>query len=302
MRQDGQVLMGRSAEYSSPFLYDNFDPIGIADRPQPSLRESFDATLKRFELIENVEKLIKKDVRGMIIGGSMSYGPFFNVRERYTPSDIGLIIVVDDRFLADRRSILNAQLIMSESDHFDLMNRREKFYDLYQNDLADIFSQRFWSKNKDFIVNMHFFPHEAFKRTYVTELENALQTEDDYIGTLRSYRTFDLKHETKAFNALDGSGFSLVPRKKEIDMEWIINTPTFAMNSRKLHLAFYYRLIFPGFSCFYDNFDIGSDMTRFHSLLNSRMRQEGKGLFRSTLSGVHPRTPIFSPGRYDIIS
>ena len=66
---------------------------------QPALIETIKGTLIRLDKLETIENVFKDHVKSIIIGGSMSYGPFYNIRENLDStgsSDIDLIFVVSD--------------------------------------------------------------------------------------------------------------------------------------------------------------------------------------------------------------
>ncbi|MDD3002577.1 MAG: hypothetical protein PHD49_02875 [Candidatus Shapirobacteria bacterium] len=79
------------------------DPNKQLYKRQPTLVETIEGTLIRFDKLEKIKSVFKNNVRSIIGGGSMSYGPFYNIRENLDStgsSDIDLIFIVDENQLS----------------------------------------------------------------------------------------------------------------------------------------------------------------------------------------------------------
>ncbi|MCU1267201.1 MAG: methyltransferase type 11 [Acidobacteria bacterium] len=78
-----------------------------ANKPQPYFTEAVFATLIRCEVVATYAKYLKMLDMGAILGGSVSYGKFFNVRQSQTiteithQSDIDILLVADLEELAE---------------------------------------------------------------------------------------------------------------------------------------------------------------------------------------------------------
>lgn len=70
----------------------------IFDKQQPLLWEAIYETVKRLRFIERFSAQLPEEVAGIICGGSMSYGRFYNIRGGKDPSDIDMFVIVDNEF------------------------------------------------------------------------------------------------------------------------------------------------------------------------------------------------------------
>ena len=105
-----------------------------AGKRQPGLVETVIETVERFRQIEKVAEVFSEVSRGMIVGGSMMYGPFYNIRaetEQSAGSDIDAIFVIrDDAWNEDAWLRVCQTNLFQEGETTELFSRLVKFLEL----------------------------------------------------------------------------------------------------------------------------------------------------------------------------
>ena len=99
----------------------------VEGRRSPGFAESTIETTRRLRDIRLLEEALSKTTVGAVVGGSMSYGKFINVKGGDDASDIDLLIVIDSwNDLAITLSNLRRMSIVSPTDVERMMIRSEK--------------------------------------------------------------------------------------------------------------------------------------------------------------------------------
>ena len=99
----------------------------VEGRRSPGFAESTIETTRRLRDIRLLEEALSKTTVGAVVGGSMSYGKFINVKGGDDASDIDLLIVIDSwNDLAITLSNLRGLSIVSPADVERMMIRSEK--------------------------------------------------------------------------------------------------------------------------------------------------------------------------------
>jgi SAM-dependent methyltransferase len=91
-RDDLDSYLGPSSLSSTP---------NVVNKPQPHFTETIFATLIRCEVIATYSKYLKYLNIGCVLGGSLSYGKFFNIRQSLTVTDIHQQSDIDLLLIAD---------------------------------------------------------------------------------------------------------------------------------------------------------------------------------------------------------
>lgn len=159
----------------------------------PELPGAIEATLERLEKLEKVQTAwFKSGASAISIGGSMSYGPFYNIKKN-TPdkggSDIDVVVVVDDPAqisTVDLKTNLST-LGSSPEEVTALVTEWEKCWANPESG-NDIFTSKLMvAGNKEtFEISFHVFCGIAYDR--LTNPETATD------NTLVAYRTRPFKH------------------------------------------------------------------------------------------------------------
>ena len=272
---------------------------------QPSFFESIEGTLERFTYIEKLPEIFRKKVEGIIVGGSMSYGPFFNIRQNLDStgsSDIDAIFVVKgDFFNNDEWELFDQSDLFVESDKAMFHERRKKFSEFYLSDQVDVFSQRFDVPNHDFNMSTHFFTYDRFQNMCGGDFIDDLNATGNKVKTLRDYKAKRFEHATCNQLNFFGEVFPYtVPDQVQVSKGFVAEIPSYVIQDGKLYPGLYQNLISPEFLVFYDNTGAINEMVEiFRDSIGDRITRESHmHSQKGSLKRSHFRNQFFAPGRY----
>lgn len=272
-----------------------FDKLG---KRHPSFIESVEATFERHRVIEVLEKTLIPPVESIIVGGSMSYGPFFNTRkdlDKSGSSDIDAILVIPDGEFSFSVNSLDGGLFYPEEIE-SFVKRANYFTNLQQKGQADIFSHKCRVKNTDFDISMHIFP----KSILTSMLNPDLTTQQsDSLRTLKDYKAKPFSHAKCVQTGFDGSSYTfVVPEQTKTEEGVIALLPSYALQSNRFYPGIYQNLISPRFSVFTDRTGETTELVKnFRTVMEAQLEKE-RQLFPNqphSLLRSHIRFPIFSP-------
>jgi hypothetical protein len=274
----------------------------LCGKKQPSFIESILPTLNRYEVMELVSKRFNVGVKSFIVGGSMSYGPFYSVRgdgDTGEVSDIDGIIVFDDEFFGFEQTILADEVFIPEEMSL-FVKRLKLFRQLFKDGKADLLSQRFSIKGKDFTVSLHFFPISVFADITTGLIVEAIKERKDTEHILKDFRVNPFTHPCMATNSFMATRRESVVTGYAVDGGYISHMPGYAISRGVLFLGAYHTVIYPAFLLFYNKDTIVSECVgKFEKLLYSEVEKlRLKYPFASYNKG-HNRYDIFAPGRYE---
>lgn len=143
----------------SPFFEAEDTSVVLPGKRQPSLSESFDATLDRYVLLDDIHDVFGDSTSALAYGGSMKYGPFLNVRGGGDASYVDLILVGRDHPI-DRApwQLLMETDTVAEADKITFFARLAIHAELVESGEADIMSQRFTVPEGGFTISTHIIP------------------------------------------------------------------------------------------------------------------------------------------------
>ncbi len=272
---------------------------------EPSFPESISGTLERFSYMEKLVPIFRNKAKSIIVGGSMSYGPFYNIRKNLDEtgsSDIDAIIVVNDDFFDDMNwDAFDLSEQFSEEDKKIFHERRKKFRELYSQGSVDILSQRFDVPNHDFNMSTHFFTLANFEKMCGSRFSQDLQYDQNIVSTFRDFKARKFEHRDCNQLNFFGDAFPYtVPEQVAIEGGYIAELPNYYIQNQHLYPGIYQNLISPEFLVFYDNTGEVSDLVGdFHRILQERSEVEGeRGKKKSSVIQSHFRNRFFAPGRY----
>ena len=173
---------------------------------QPGLSESIDETLLRYEIAGKLVEAFREKSNGIIIGGSLSYGPFFNVRGNHDEtgaSDIDGIVVLNDFEKHDGERPFVAPELFDDGDVGQLDERLREFQALYSAGQADIFTQKSTARGRDFDVSLHFMLQHEFDKLVGSGFANALQDGHDQNYVMKDFRSKPFVHPTVPLHGFD---------------------------------------------------------------------------------------------------
>jgi len=277
----------------------------ICGKRQPSFAECIVPTLERYQVMEHFTEVFSSGVDAIIVGGSMSYIPFFGIRENPKDrdfSDIDTLIVINDNFFKKsfwQKFIGNDLFPAEEKNKF--LRRIKIFQKLFRQNDVDVFSQRFSIIGKPFTVSNHFVTRSVFSRMVYTDLKKSLRTRNDQQYIMRDFRMGPFKHPCHARHTFDGERLESVIDGHEIkSIGFVSNMPGYIISNGKFYPGVYHTVISPAFLVFYDlTGEVTKLVKKFEHILYQEVKNTRKYSPSATYAKAHNRYDIFPPGRYD---
>jgi len=279
------------------FTHSRPDQLG---KRQPSLFESILETLKRFEALERFELVFEKSCKGMIVGGSLSYGPYFNVRAQrnlIAGSDIDTILVIDENENARNWDRFIQSPDFSHQEKQEFIDRKDIFLKtLLPRDKADILSQKFHMKGTRFEISAHFFTHAAMNRLLLNNTNIAIINVDN-IFTLKDYRSERFPYKTCLQKNFEGIPYIYdVPEQRTVEKGVISELPEYIINDHKLHPGVYQNLVLPSFFIFHDrDGELTENVSSFKKkIIGHIARNYPEKNIQAAMLESHVRSDVFS--------
>lgn len=277
----------------------------ICGKRQPSFSASVVPTLERFQVMERLSEVFGDGVDAIIIGGSMSYIPFFGIRENKNDqdfSDVDTLIIINNNFFnkSSWKKFINCDLF-PEDEKEKFISRIKIFQKLNRDNTADVFSQRFSIVGKSFTVSNHFITQSVFKRMVCTDLKKSLKSRRDMQYIMRDFRVNEFRHPCHARHTFDGQRFESIIDGYELKQGgFISNMPGYIIFNGKFYPGVYHTVISPAFLVFYDRTGSTIKLVKeFENILNKEVKYIRKKSPWATYAKAHNRYDIFPPGRYD---
>jgi hypothetical protein len=277
----------------------------ICGKCQPSFIESVIPTLERFRVMERLPEVFSGGVDAIIVGGSMSYIPFFGIRENPKNrdfSDIDTLIVINDNFFkkAFWHKFISDDFFPSEEKK-KFLRRIRIFRKLLRQNAVDVFSQRFSIIGKPFTISNHFVTRSVFRRMVYADLKKSLRARSDQQYIMRDFRVGSFSHPCHARHTFDGERFESVIDGHEIKSGgFISNMPGYIISNGKFYPGVYHTVISPALLVFYDRTGETTKLVKkFENILYQEVKNTRKNFSSATYAKAHNRYDIFPPGRYD---
>lgn len=272
---------------------------------KPSFMESLSGTLRRFRFMETLPQIFGALTEGIIVGGSMSYGPFYSVRRgemTNDASDIDAIFVLREDFERERHwepVVSSPHLTMA--DRLGFATRLHGFSALRAAGAVDVISQRFDTPGTDFNMSAHFFPQEVFEAMNVSALQKALQERADTDHIIRDFKPKRFEHPACRQRTFDGTSHEyVVPEQSAVEGGVVAEIPGFMVHGGDLYLGLYQNLISPEFDVLHDSTGTTSAaVAEFKAIVLEEVRAAQAAGKVANVALSHIRHQIFAPGRYD---
>jgi hypothetical protein len=275
-----------------------------SSKRQPSFFESMMGTIKRYDFMEQLPAVFDDIADGIIVGGSMGYGPFFSVRDggrHHDPSDVdALIIVEDERFTEQAERPVIATERLAAQDVRSLLGRLAVFTEMREQGTADIISQRFDVADSAFNMSSHFIPRSFFDRMNGAPLAEAIEAGENSLFVARDYKPASFEHAVCAQKSFDGSIYRYeVPPQSEIEGGYLAEIPAYIIDSGKFYPGLYQNLISPEFEVLHDRSGFTTDTVNHlkRTVLKYVSEERGRGHI-AAVDLSHIRHAWFAPGRY----
>ncbi len=268
---------------------------------KPSFIESVEGTLERFYKIKELTNLMEGLADSVIVGGSMSYGPFYNIRkllDETGSSDIDLIVVAEEnKFEENLWKKLKGSNIFTEEERNIFFGRMEEFKKLLGGGKADIFSQKFKAKGTDFDVSIHFFTPTILDSMIGDDFEEQLKKDEEEVVIMKDFRAKKFPYKTCLQQNFLGEKYKhQVSPQNEVSGGVIAELPSYIIHNGHFYLGLYQNLISPCFSVYYGgDKDTIKKIEKFRHILEQRVEKERKDKFNARFLKSHIRDKIFSP-------
>lgn len=277
----------------------------ICGKRQPSFIENIIPTLERFQAMEHLPEIFGDGINSIIVGGSMSYVPFFGIRENPKIrdfSDIDTFIVINDNFFKESfwQKFINNNLFLAEEKK-KFISRIKIFQKLLRQNAVDVFSQRFSITGKPFTISNHFVTRSVFSRMVYTDLKKSLRSKNDQQYIMRDFRECPFRHPCHARHTFDGERFESLIDGHEIKLGgFVSNMPGYIISNGKFYPGVYQTVISPALLVFYDRTGETTKLVKkFENILYREVKNTRKNSSSATYAKAHNRYDIFPPGRYD---
>lgn len=278
----------------------------LCGKKQPSFVESVSPTLERYRVMEFLKKRFNRGIKSIIIGGSMSYGAFYSVRgniDNGEVSDIDGLVVIDDSFFEFEQEniILNSNEEILLAEEVDLFKKRLViFKQLLSEDKADIISQRFSLKGKNFNVSLHFLPVSLFTDITTGAIIESIDKKKDKEYIIRDFRTDYFTHPCIATNSFIATRHESLVTGYPVNGGYISNMPGYLISKGILFPGVYHTVIYPAFLVFYDKDGFITEcIKKFEMFLYCEVEKQRANYPFASYNKGHNRYDIFAPGRYE---
>jgi hypothetical protein len=260
----------------------------ILNKQQPSLVEAIDETTKRLKFMEKLVENQPNSISGVIMGGSLSYGRFVNVRSGYPcSSDLDLIVVTNSvPSNCDIQRMLPVNIGFTEGDQVLLRERFDIFRELKRLKLADMMSHKFTMPQNGFDASIHFMSQGVFSR-----LCHPQETGTEP-SSLLDYKAGPFPHQIMRQKDMLGDEVQFKISEQGVRLGVITNLPVYRLDEVFVP-GIYHNLLSPMFETFYGDQTVRQNIEDFGLLLGRFARKVNSSLPDITLS--HPRKPLFSP-------
>lgn len=284
-------------------IFSEVDPSkDLPGKRQPSLRESFDATIDRYDAIDSLSDVFGRSAVAMVYGGSMKYGPFLNVRSGGDASDIDAIIVTDRTAFdeVDWRGVMETDLF-DEQDKIAFFARLGLQSALMQTGQTDIMSQRFTFASEGYTISTHIMPASFVSSAYPGD--GSAESDKTHHKYVRDYKerpferthvnNYDMSrnnHDIPVYNTATKGGF-------------IAANPAYSIINGRYVPGMYQNLVLPD-----AKFVVGADsavadqLSSFSDFVVARESDERTQYSDSSILNTEPRKPILPVDVSDILA
>lgn len=261
----------------------------------PSINESVVATLTRFNTLNILDKFLDFS-HGIVYGGSLSYGPFYNIRDGKDPSDIDLITIVDfsSLTLGDINFPYGRLFIKDES--LELFSKRlmifkERFANLPYNMCL---SHKLDLKNEDFTISMHVISPTLWENMTGERLRTRLRHTLSDTEFVYDYREVYVNDTFSNLGSFDGKDYKVDITHKDVEEGKLYKVPLWIKDDDRFHTGQMQNLLVPYFEDYYaHNEIITKNLKIFKEILLSNMVKEETEPSFKNLANMNPRRGVF---------
>jgi predicted nucleotidyltransferase len=267
------------------------DPkINIQDKRIPGFSECCRATLIRLEALKDLRKQIN-NIEGIIVGGSVSYGRFYNIRERKEDaSDIDIILVASDK--EELLPLVGAPFLDPENKRI-FREKLKRFGGHTFNGNYKILSQRFYYRNYNFTVSVHCFDFQSLKMI-IDHLCLDVLFKVNASFFVEDFRSDPFKKNFFNLYNFNQEKISLSIEPQRIGGSYRACFPIYMICNNEFYSSIYLNLIIPEKWILLDQRGIITDLLKkFRSSLIFKLNQERRSKTGKLIIKSHLRYPLF---------
>lgn len=275
----------------------------ILGKPQPSLIETMEETLKRLKFLQRYLPELPNSIISCISGGSMSYGRFYNVRGGADPSDLDLILVYEpskiDELSAHR--LLPVELGFNEDDVRALQERLLIFKDLVGQGKAHVLSQKTDLPLLGFSTSMHIMGRDIFNSSMIYNPASDVASKKNIDARVLDYKPHPFKYQEIIQRDFHGNPYTFNPNEISLkdgitDREVVSQIPSHAIVNGNYVPGIYQNLVSPRFESEpLTSKKIEAAVTMYWAFMMDLAKAAKVTDPNASILKSHIRYPIFSP-------
>ena len=258
----------------------------------PNITEGVNATLSRFETLEKINKFLSF-TDGFVYGGSLSYGPFYSVRDGKDASNIDILSVVDFSNVNFDEINYSYASTFIENNSLELFKKRllEFREDGFCKAYDASFSHRLNIEDKNFQVNIHFISPKFLDEITGEMFKSALTCEGLREGYSFDCRELSNTEEVPHYGSITGESFTIkaiTEHEREYNricrvIQWRKDTKS------RFYVGPYQLLLIPHFGDYYVRSEfIKKNLDSFRDILLSTLINNGREPINRNLERINP--------------
>src|SRR3989339_135459 len=259
----------------------------ILDKQQPSLLEAVHETTTRLTFMEKWTDNLLNFINGVILGGSLSYGRFVNVRGAYPRgSDLDIILLTRNiPHTININRLLPTPLGFSLNDQSIFHTRLDEFNRMRRKKTAQMISHKFLLPQQGFDISMHFMDQDIFHQLcHPTDIEHSPRYFLDF-------KSAKFPHQTMNQKDTHGDPFPFSVNEHEVINGFIARTQICGFSNGNFVPGIYHNLMAPMFELFYGDTDCQNQIECFRLYLFSSTHNDKKNT-DGDITQSHPRRPL----------
>ncbi len=256
----------------------------------PGLAECCRATLIRLEALQDLSDQLG-NIEGMIVGGSVSYGRFYNIRDsQEDSSDIDVILVANNE--REIEPLVRASFLDAENRKL-FRKRLKELRSPDSEEPSQVLSQRFYYKDRGFTISFHCFEWGCLKRV-IDNLCLDLSRQEDASFLIEDCRSDAFKEGFFTHYNFNGQGtVSAFENRKERN-SYRAHIPIYMIRNGEFYSSMYFNVILPERWVLLDRRGKVSDLLEsFRASLVQRLNWEREQDPQKMIIKSHIRYPLF---------
>ncbi len=236
---------------------------------------------------------------GIIVGGSLSYGPFYNVRgklDKESASDIDAIFILDNNASSkDWKAFVNSPYFSKEEKEVFMKRKNIFLSQLFPRGDATVLSQKFSLVSKDYEISIHFVTNDILDKMLIENITDEVKKENKVV-VLKDYKSKLFPHKICSQVNFNGDVYDyVVPEQIKVEEGVITSLPAYIINDHTFYPSIYQNLILPMCDVFYARdtslaIKLADFKSGVHDYIANKYGEDG---IRERLLRSHMRNIIF---------